>query len=347
MKAKRKRPRRRRAPGARFLLLPLALTGTAAFGGPPLSYLTSAGGKADSTLALTWGLLAISIAVVVIMIGLTCVGIWRRGDRNPSAIAAAVRETDASAWLYIGVGVSTFVLVISLVWTIRVLAHVSRAPTPPALTIEVSGQQWWWKARYLDADPSRIVTTANEIHIPVGSPVRVRLVGVDVIHSFWVPALAGKTDVVPGQVNETWLEADRPGRYRGQCTEYCGVQHAHMAFDVVAEPPAVFRAWLATQLAPAAPPVAPAAIRGERNFEFRCGACHTVRGTAAGGTAAPDLTHLMSRATIAAGSAPNTPAMLAAWMANPQALKPGNNMPTLQLSGAEIGDIDAYLATLK
>lgn len=341
--------------GRRWPLVRRALAGLGAAQWPaafaaaatPMSYLHSAGAKGDTTLPLTWGLLIISCAVVITICALLLVGVRRRYLRDAAAAAALAPERDGSAWLYIGVGASTVVLVFVLVWAVRVMAHINQPPQAPALTIEVTGQQWWWKARYLDADPSRVLTTANEIHIPAGQPVRLRLIGADVIHSFWLPALGGKTDTIPGQTNETWLQADRPGRYHGQCAEYCGVQHAHMAIDLVADAPAEFRAWWDAQLAPAAAATTAPTQRGAHAFEFRCGACHTVRGTRAGGTTAPDLTHLMSRRTIATGVAPNTTAMRAAWIANPQALKPGTHMPTLQLSGQDISDIDAYLATLK
>ena len=306
----------------------------------PLSYLHASGSRAEFTLPLTLGLLAISIAVVVIVAILLIVALSRR--RSTDAVAP-----DASWWVYAGVGLSSFVLTAALVWTVRVLARVNGPPSPPAFTLEVTAQQWWWKARYLDDDPSKVLTTANEIHIPVGEPVRVELTGADVIHSFWVPALAGKTDAVPGQRNVTWIEADQPGRYRGQCTEYCGTQHAHMGFEVIAESPADFARWRELQLAAAAEPASDALARGRHDFEFRCGACHTVRGTAAGGTTGPDLTHLMSRQTIAAGTLPTSPATIAAWIANPQAQKPGTLMPNLQLSGDELGAIDAWLATLQ
>ncbi|HEY0178827.1 MAG TPA: cytochrome c oxidase subunit II [Dokdonella sp.] len=308
----------------------------------PLSYLRAYGPRADRTLPLTWALLVVSIAVVVTICVLVVVALVR----SRANVQSATGDGRAVAWVYVGVAASSFLLAGTLVWTVRVLATVNAPSQPVGLTIEVTGEQWWWKVRYLDADPSRTVTTANEIHITTGTPVRVQLVGADVIHSFWVPALAGKTDTVPGQVNTTWIEASQPGRYRGQCTEYCGVQHAHMGFEVVAETPDAFARWLDAQIAPAAAAATPDAQRGEQAFEFRCGACHTVRGTAAGGSTAPDLTHLMSRQTIAAAAAPNEPAMLAAWMANPQAIKPGNHMPTLQLSGAELGEIEAYLLTL-
>jgi cytochrome c oxidase subunit 2 len=311
----------------------------------PLSYLRSAGAKADATLPLTFGLLAISIAVVAIVCVLVLVAIVRARARAGTA-AVDVDGRRAASWVYFGVALSSFVLVCALVWTVRVLARVNAPPGPAALTIEVTGQQWWWKARYLDENPSRTLTTANEIHIPVGKPVRIELLGADVIHSFWVPTLAGKTDAIPGQVNTAWIEASAPGRYRGQCAEYCGAQHAHMGFDIVADPPDAFAKWLDAQLAPALEPTSEESKQGERDFEFHCGACHTVRGTMAGGTVGPDLTHIMSRQSIAADAAPNSESMLAAWIANPQAIKPGTHMPTLQLPGRKIGDISAYLATL-
>jgi cytochrome c oxidase subunit 2 len=324
--------------------LSLASSTGVAKASPQLSYLHADGAKAAATLPLTLGLLTISIAVVVIVCALVLTATARSRSRTTGEIATI--DGSASWWVYFGVAVSTFVLVCALVWTVRVLAVVNSPPGPAAMTIEITGSQWWWKARYLNDDASRILTTANEIHIPVGKPIRIELLGADVIHSFWVPALAGKTDAIPGQVNTAWIEASSPGRYHGQCTEYCGLQHAHMGFDVVAEPPEAFASWLDAQLAPASEPTTEALERGEHAFEFHCGACHTVRGTAAGGTSGPDLTHVMSRQSIAAGTAPNNASMLAAWIANPQAIKPGTRMPTLQLAGPQIGDISAWLATL-
>lgn len=313
----------------------------------PLSYLTSAGEHARRILPLTWGVLGISAVVVAVIIVLTLLGVWRRTDHSPQALAATPHKGDASRWLYIGVGVSSVVLVVSLVWTVRVLASANDRTTKGTLTIEVTGQQWWWKVRYLNDDASKILTTANEIHIPTGQPVRVRLVAADVIHSFWVPALGGKTDLIPGQTNMTWIEADKPGRYRGQCSEYCGAQHAHMGFEVVAQSPVDFQRWMEDQLVAAPAPASESALRGEQTFEFRCGACHTVRGTFAGGTTGPDLTHLLSRATIAAATLPNREVTRAAWIADPQGPKPGNHMPVLQLSSTDLQDVDAFLSTLK
>lgn len=315
---------------------------------PPLGYLSGFGPKAWPVVALTWGLLGISVAVVLIIGVFVLMGVWRR---RSSALAVegepVVRGGNGLPWLYWGVGISSVALLGSLVWTVVVLAAVNGPPAPPALTIEVTGQQWWWKARYLSADPSRIFETADEVHIPVGKPVRVRLISTDVIHSFWVPKLSGKMDTIPGQVNETWIEASRPGRYAGHCAEYCGEQHANMALVVVAEPPDQFQAWWNAQLRPAPAATSHEVALGERQFEFRCGACHAVRGTNAGGTVAPDLTHLMSRSIIAGGVLPNTIANLSGWIANPQDIKPGTRMPNLYLSGPELQDIRSFLLTLK
>ena len=316
----------------------------------PLSYLSGFGIKAYPVTALTWGLLIISISVVVIISTLVLWGVLARRLPLEQTIGdvAVERRGSGLGWLGLGVGISAVLLLISVVWTMAVLAKVS---TPPAgskpLTMEVTGQQWWWKARYLNPDPSKILITADEFHIPVGRPVRIKLIGADVIHSFWVPALTGKTETIPGQTNVTWLEADKPGLYRGQCTEYCGKQHAHMAFFIVAQPPAAFEKWLQDQLKPAPDPASPALAHDQHVFVQHCGECHTVRGSMAGGSVAPDLTHLMSRTTLAAGTLPNTPGALAGWIADPQAQKPGTKMPDLYLSGPELTAVTTYLETLK
>jgi cytochrome c oxidase subunit 2 len=340
------RRQRNRRRAARAALAASFAAGTASAAGLPMNYLTSAGAKGGLILPLTWGVIAIAVLVVVVISALTLAGIVRRRDRSADAIAAPPHRADASRWLYIGLPLSTVLLIVALVWTVVVLQRIGAVPAQAAMTIEITGQQWWWKVRYLDADASKILTTANEIHIPVGKPVRVQLISADVIHSFWVPLLSGKTDAIPGQTNVTWIEADRPGRYRGQCAEYCGVQHAHMAFDVVAESPEQFSRWLARQLAPATPPAGERAVAGTRAFEYRCGACHTVRGTLAGGTAAPDLTHLMTRASIGANTLPTNAGTLSAWIVNPQSPKPGNHMPVLQLTPDEVASLDAFLVTL-
>jgi cytochrome c oxidase subunit II len=237
------------------------------------------------------------------------------------------------------------VLLFSIVWTVRVLADIQAPPQKPTVTIEITARQWWWQVRYLSDQNQHEFVTANEIHIPVGVPVRLKLVGGDVIHSFWVPQLAGKMDAIPGQTNESWIEAGAPGIYRGQCTEYCGLQHSHMSFLVVAEPTGEFHKWWNGQLAPPAVAIGDAQL-GRGDFQMHCGGCHTVRGTEAAGALGPDLSHLMQRMTIAAGQLPNNGPVLAHWIADPQSLKPGNLMPVLSLSETELADIHAFLKTL-
>ncbi|MER8440816.1 cytochrome c oxidase subunit II [Mesorhizobium sp. M1312] len=217
-----------------------------------------------------------------------------------------------------------------------------------ALTIRVTGHQWWWEVRYENSQPNRILTTANEIHIPAGEPVRFILTSTDVIHSFWVPNLAGKLDLIPGHENVLDLKADKPGVYRGQCAEFCGAQHANMSTFVIAEPRPVFEAWLNDQLRPAVPPASPEAKAGHDLFLKRpCVMCHKIGGTIAGGTVAPDLTHVASRQTLAAGTLAMSRGNLAAWIADPQGIKPGAHMPVVDLNGDELNAIVAYLEGLR
>ena len=317
----------------------------------PLSYLRTFGPAADPATALIWGALALSVLVVLIITILVLVGaVARRGPATPGAITSAPVERGGRGmtWVWIGTGVSCVALAGVLGWTFFTLGAVGEPATAHPLVIEVTARQWWWRVAYPNDDASQTIVTANEIHIPVGRPVRIKLIGADVIHSFWVPALAGKTDAIPGQTNSMWLQADRPGVYRGQCAEYCGLQHAKMAFEIVAEPPAGFEAWRRAQLLDAPVPVSPSALQGQQVFVARCGACHAVRGSGADdGRAGPDLTHLMSRATLAAGALPNTPGGLSGWIANPQAIKPGTTMPTPYLSGPELAAVRGYLVTLR
>ncbi|HEX2593078.1 MAG TPA: cytochrome c oxidase subunit II [Rhizomicrobium sp.] len=313
----------------------------------PLNYLQSSGSKADHVLPLMWAVLVISIVVIVVIGALLGGAIWHR----PGMIAApaqrlpVIQETSGLNWLWIGVGISTLALLFTIVWTVKVLAAIAAPPMPPPLTIEVTGRQWWWQVRYLDPNASHSFTTANEIHIPVGTPVQFRLIGGDVIHSFWIPRLTGKTDLIPGQTNELWLDAKSPGIYRGQCTEYCGLEHAKMQMLVIADTPADFAAWRAHQEQSPAMPTGIAST-GHTAFGTYCGSCHAVRGTEAAGVLGPDLSHLMQRRTLAAGILPNTHDNRWAWIADPQAIKPGNLMQRPELSAQELVSIRAYLETL-
>jgi cytochrome c oxidase subunit 2 len=316
----------------------------------PLDYLVTHGTRANSIAHLAWFTTTISILVILIVTGLLLAGIWRRRNTSSPVLpgeAVVERPVGGVAWIYWGVGVTTIVLFITMIWTFVTLAATGPQPGPAAVRLEIIGHQWWWEVHYLSDDPSQEFTTANEIHIPVGKVVSVKLHAADVIHSFWVPKLAGKTDLIPGQENQTWIEAERPGVYRGQCGEYCGEQHAHMAMQVVASPSAEFEQWRKHQLEAASPPTELSAQSGAGLFTTRCGICHTVRGTLAGGILGPDLTHVMNRQMIAAATMPNNPAGLSAWIADPQHIKPGNLMPELDLSGPQLAAIRQYVESLK
>lgn len=311
----------------------------------PMNYLDTKGASADPVTGLGWGLLGISVAVVTIISILLFWAIFRRrGSPQPDARGRIPLEPRGTQlyWIYIGVAISVIVLFATTVWTLRVLAQVMHPPVAPALTIQIDAHAWWWEARYQNGDSSSTFTTANEIHVPVGRVVRIELTSQDVIHSFWVPQLAGKMDVVPGRTNVTWIEALAPGRYRGQCAEFCGVEHAHMAFYVIADAPADFDRWWRHQLTSAS-----SGLPGQVLFETNCAACHTVRGTSAHGIAGPDLSHLATRETLASGTVPNDSEHLDAWIRDPQAVKPGTTMPTLALSGPDRHQITTFLMSLK
>ncbi len=334
----------------RTLVAGLALTlSCGAWAATPMSYLHTFGPSGYPVTRLGWGLGIISISVVVIIGLLLLGGIFRRRSTralsDPNDLVVR-RDAGGMAWIYVGVGISSLVLIGAMIWTLVVTAVVARPSSKPALTVEVSASQWWWALRYDTEQPSRTFTSANEIHIPVGQPVRFELTSTDVIHSFWVPKLGGKMDVIPGQTNVTWLQADQPGVYRGQCAVFCGAEHARMVLWVIAQRPEDFRAWQAAQLADAPRPVTPAAQRGEQVFQSHCAACHTIRGSDAAGLVGPDLSHLMSRRTLAAGVLPNTPGNLAGWIVHPQSIKPGSRMPDPTLSGPQLAALLVYLQTL-
>ena len=315
-----------------------------------MNYLWTGGPRADPVTALTWGLIVLSLTVVAIVAALVTAGVAIRKNGAAASSLPTLPVGPAAgglAWFYIGLPLTVVALIGALIWTLQALRAVDSPATPPRVTLTVTGHQWWWGVRYADARPGETFDTANEIHIPVGQPVLIHLIGADVIHSFWVPALTGKTDTIPGRNNIAWLQADRAGVYRGQCTEYCGLQHAHMAVYVMAQAPADFEAWRRGQIAAAAAPASPRQAVGRGVFVARCGACHTVRGTSAHGVKGPDLTHLMGRRTIAAGALDNTVANLSGWISDPQSLKPGARMPPTWLSGPQLTALRVYLETLK
>lgn len=240
------------------------------------------------------------------------------------------------------------VLFVTLVLDISVGRAITATPGEHPVQIRVTGHQYWWEVQYRDSVAQRWITTANEIHVPVGRPAVLELRSADVIHSFWPPSLSAKRDLIPGKVNSLWLRADSAGVYRGQCAEYCGHQHAKMAFVVVAEPPDSFAGWLTAQRDTAMTPADSITRRGLELFlASSCVMCHAVGGTPAGSRVGPDLTHLASRRTIAAGTLPNTRGNLAGWILDPQGIKPGAKMPPTDLDPDDLQALLAYLETLR
>jgi cytochrome c oxidase subunit 2 len=327
----------------RAAIICLLLLGTSGCARYPLSYFDAIGPIGGPIAALGWGLTAISVAVCIVVAGLLCFAIWRKRANANTAIVP-VDDRSSIRWIIAGVAISTGFLVISAVWTLTTVHAVGQPLGAAGVSIDVTGQEWWWGVRYRSPDPARQFTTANEIVIPVGVPVQISLTSRDVIHSFWVPKLGGKMDVIPPRTNVTWIQADTVGVYRGQCSEFCGLQHANMAFEVRAVSPADFQAWWDHQLEPV---TTPADDPGLHTFMVRCAVCHSIRGTPAGGILGPDLSHFAGRSTIAAGLLPNTPANLAKWINNTQTIKPGAKMPELDMLASEISDVTNYLESLK
>jgi cytochrome c oxidase subunit II len=267
-------------------------------------------------------------------------------DRPPLDRDAGRERASA---IIVGLAVAATVLIIGgLTFLGYAATRLISGEADDTLVVRLRGYQWWWQVIYTDPNPAGTFLTANEIHIPVGRPVRFELSSADVIHSFWVPNLIGKQDLIPGRNNQLTLTATQPGLYRGQCAQFCGLQHAHMALLVTAQDPAEFEAWRNGQVQQAASSDDPEPAKG-RQFvtSHACAACHTIRGTSAAGTLGPDLTHVASRQTIAAGVLPTTRGSLAAWIVDPQTIKPGNNMPMVPMSPDDVTSVSAYLATLK
>jgi cytochrome c oxidase subunit 2 len=287
-------------------------------------------------------MLWISVAVFVVVLAFLVAAVVK--SRRKEAVAAAHPRWGEPFVVIGGIVVPSLVLVAVFVVSLRDMAALSSPESEPRITIEVVGHDWWWEVVY----PEAAAVTANEIHVPVGEPVRLELTTGDVIHSFWVPQLQAKTDLIPGQTNVMWLEADEPGRYRGQCAEYCGLQHANMIFYVVAEPAAEFRTWLGEQAGDAPEPQDLSAAAGREVFlNNTCAGCHAIRGTEADATLGPDLTHLAGRDTIAAGVLDNTRGDLASWIVDPQGVKPGATMPPTSLTADELENLLDYLEQLE
>lgn len=289
-----------------------------------------------------WYLFITATIVFVIVSALLLIGMFRRGR---AATDGAGRDEDARSypWIITGVVITTLILIATSVITFLTMRALAGPGADAPHTIEVVGKQWWWEIRY---DGETI--GANEIHVPVGEPVQLRLLSDNVVHSLWIPELTTKRDLVPGHPNTLWLQADEPGVHRGVCAEFCGVQHAKMGLIVVAEPPARFEAWLERARADAAQPESEEARLGQAVFlDAGCAGCHAVRGSGARGQLGPDLTHLASRRTLAAAHLPNTRGHLAGWIVDPQSIKPGAKMPPQDLESEDLQALLAYLDTLR
>lgn len=336
--------RTRRA--AALLAAALALAGCRG----PQTMLDPAGQQAGDIDLIWRAMLIVCGLMYLLVLGFLAWALWRARARSrleptPASghtAAEPVLERSLSGWAALIVagliGLSTVSFLVD-----RSLAEVG----PQPLRIKVTANQWWWNVEYQGDTPSGGIVTANELHLPVGRPAVIELHANDVIHSFWVPNLSGKTDLIPGKVNYMPVKPTRTGTFRGQCAEFCGLEHAKMAFDVTVETPAAFTAWWDRQLKAAAPPATPEQLAGQQVFQGKaCVMCHRIQGTDAGATVGPDLTHLKSRAHIAAGTLPNSRGDLAAWIADPQGVKPGTTMPRVPLSSEELNNLVAYLETL-
>ena len=347
MRGEKVRGRRLERVGQAFLLVPaiLLLAGC----GQKQDALAPKSHQSRDIASLFWWMMGgawIGLGVVVALLLLS----WkRRNRRGVGGDTEGPKPGEKAGWfVVVGAGVVLPIVLLSTLFVISDVFVIRTTQAPAATgtkrTVLVIGHQWWWEVRY----PGTRAATANEIHIPVRTPVRVEVRTDDVIHSFWVPQLNRKIDTIPGRTNTIELYADAVGRYRGECAEFCGLQHAHMGLYVFADRPAEFRRWLADQSKPAAPPAGGLASRGRDAFlTGPCSSCHTIRGTSADATVGPDLTHVASRTTIGALTLPNGGDTLREWIHDPQHFKPGSDMPTLHLSGSQLEGLVAYLRGLR
>jgi cytochrome c oxidase subunit 2 len=316
---------------------------------------TALGGDAlesSNFLSLFAVFMVVCTIMYLLVIGALLIGMWRgRTPGGELTVESGRHHESTPAFRTALIGWTAMILVgltaltIASFFTDRSNASVAR---DPGLTLKVTANQWWWDVQYTTHDASKMIRTANEIHLPVGVPAEITLQANDVIHSLWIPNLAGKQDLIPGRVTDMQLLPRKIGTYRGQCAEFCGIQHAHMALDVTVESKADFEKWVAAQQRVAFAPTTPVQLVGYHYVTTReCSACHAITGTPAGGTVGPDLTHFASRRSIGAGTLPMNTGNLYGWIADPQSQKPGNHMPTIGLEPADLHAIVAYLETLK
>jgi cytochrome c oxidase subunit II len=313
------------------------------------SAMSAAGPRAQQIAELMVLFTGVSAVVYVLVACALIWALWRRRARSQPETRAAREAADRKSKRVIAGAVGLIVLVLITLALADFFVQRSLSAHPAdALRIVVTGHQYWWEVEYDDPEPSRRVRTANELHIPVGRPVELVLTSRDVIHSFWLPSITGKKDLIPGHTNTEVLLASTPGTYTGQCAEFCGLQHAKMKLTLHADPPEVFERWRQQQLLPGREPTTDTERHGRSVFvSSSCVLCHSVQGTEASATIGPDLTHLASRGTIAAGALANTEGNVASWITAPHRVKPGVQMPATQLAPADLAALTRYLATLE
>lgn len=327
--------------GASRALCIAVLAALSACGGEQ-SALHPRGVEAAFVAHLSWIMFVGAALVLLLVTGILLYSLYRRPDKRADISGAKLIFAG-------GVALPVVSLTLLLAYTLTGTKELRASEEPGEHDIEIVGHRWWWQVNYLGPEPEHRFTTANELHLPRGKRVRVKVTTADVIHSFWVPALAGKIDMIPGHENELVLEPTEVGVFRGQCAEYCGAQHTRMALYVVVHEPGEFDAWRERESAPAVMPVDPLARAGYEVFMgAACVYCHRIRGTPAQGTFGPDLTHIGSRSSIAAGTLAANRANLTAWIVHAQQIKPGSLMPSLNvLTGEELRALSAYLESLE
>jgi cytochrome c oxidase subunit 2 len=307
------------------------------------------GEGANTIDSLFWLFIGVCIIIWMAVVLALCWSLVRGREDRPDPLEIS-RGGEKKAHIAVTVCIAVTVVTLVLLTCFSYMTGKSLAALNgrQGMTVQIIGHQWWWEVRYDGVDPSHIIVSANEIHIPVGEPVTLKLKANDVIHSLWIPVLNGKRDLIPGREETLTIQADRPGLFRGQCAEFCGLQHAHMGLFVVAESRAEFETWRRAETASSNPPVTAVAQQGAELFMRKgCLMCHTVRGTNANGQIAPDLTHVASRRSIAADTLPMSHDTLVAWLTDPQSVKPGTDMPRTDLTSEEIAAIATYLEDLK
>ncbi len=335
---------RRTSPSGRWIAAIIACLASGCTAGVRQSALHPAGPAAAEMAWLWWVMCGAFTAVFLLVLVLVWMALVRRAPSGnaETGFQGSVPPLGRNGFVVAGGIVLPVIVLVPLLFLSLESSAKLRQPQE-ALTIRVVGKMWWWEVSY----PEQGIVTANEIHIPAGEQVRLELESTDVVHSLWVPNLNGKRDMIPGITNEFWLQADEPGVYRGQCAEYCGLQHANMVLNVVAHPPDEFEEWMAERQPADAMPADADLVRGHDVFQSSgCAACHAVRGTAAAGKAGPDLTHFGSRLTVA-GVVPNNRGNVAGWIADPHAIKPGVKMPRTYLHADDLLALTSYLESLK